>query len=299
MSETTPDGWFTSRYEIVGRITDTALYREVPVLDVRGRRLSIWRVRRHLLPTEAERGLFELHTMAIVGDLLPGVLPILDYGALDGQVWLCVPPVPRAHEIILRLHAGRPDPVAALGAARQLAPILAGLAVAGRVHGCLLPRDLLAVNGRLMVAGSELWRLLARAPLLDALGSDARHLPPETRAGSAPGPAADVYALASLCARLALGTNAIGEELQRELGRKLPRLGAVLGDALSTAPDARPDDPIALVRDIDDAMAAQPRTLMPPRRPDIGTEWDTFERNDTGEEGAFDFDVAKLFATSR
>src|SRR5205809_475465 len=83
----------------------------------------------------------------------------------------------------------------------QLAPILDGAHAHGLVHGYLCARDVLLLRGRVILAGTGLWRMFDRHALADTLIGELG-LAPEARSGLPTTPAADVYSMAALCAQL-------------------------------------------------------------------------------------------------
>jgi hypothetical protein len=140
------------------------------------------------------------------------VVAVLESGRTDEGVYVIqeqVDGVPLAAVLrVLRKRRRTLSPGHALMVARQAAEALAYLAKDARVgHGDLDPGEILvSYEGDVHVADAQLSALQAHvgADLLEDEGRSA-YQPPEVRAGRAPGPPADVYALSLILLEMLIG----------------------------------------------------------------------------------------------
>ncbi|HEY7294200.1 MAG TPA: serine/threonine-protein kinase [Dehalococcoidia bacterium] len=137
----------------------------------------------------------------------PNILPVIDYGEIDGRAYL-VSPVPPTGT--LRQELGRPQPLDQV--TTLLAPVAAALDAAhqrGVVHGNLKPRNILiGANGAPVLDDFGLARLLepdGQGPGGAALGTPA-YMAPEQVQGQLVDGRADQYALGIIAYQLLTGS---------------------------------------------------------------------------------------------
>lgn len=183
---------------VVYRAYDRELGREVAFKELRpGAVTSADRLTALDSPLQAYRGLAH-----------PNVARLFDYGSLDNRLFVSrewVDGLPLA-EVLRRL--GRMAPVAALGAARQLAAALAAAHAQGLAHLRLKPGNVLfGPDGTVRV--TDFGVAVIAPPLLDLEdGGGASWMAPEQEGGEAGDARSDVYTIGLLIHRLFAGAAA-------------------------------------------------------------------------------------------
>ena len=238
-----------------------AMDREVEV------HVALWRMRPELFASEAEKDAFLGVVVDVRALVHPNLRRLHEAGRIEENVFLTCQ-LPTAESLADRLGSGarasEPDILRYAGA---LCNAMQAAHDSGHVHGFLLPSDIVPVAGQVKVGGVGLYSDLNRRVLSELWLPFQRYLAPEVLGGGLVGPASDVYSIGAILAELASGQ--VGQDstvpLLKELKQWNPPLAGVVAAAVADVPEARPQTPRDLLRQlsalfIDDRVptAAQP-----------------------------------------
>jgi serine/threonine-protein kinase len=243
-------------------------------------------------PSFAERFLYEIRFAARLTH--PHVLGVHDSGEADGLLYYVMPYV-EGETLRARLAREGALPLAdTVRLLRELADALAYAHAQGVVHRDLKPENVLLSGGHAVVADFGIAKALAavtRQGTADAAALTATGMSLGTPAYMAPEQAvgdrntdhrADLYALGVIAYEMLAGAHPYGArtaqalvaahltETPAPLGARRPdvppALAALVAQLLAKEPAARPQSAAAVVRTLDDALAAPTRTVPRPRR---------------------------------
>lgn len=223
---------------VVWRATDQLLGRAVALkrVDTAGLDVAAAGQARRRLLREARIGAAVDH---------PRLLRVLDVLVDTDEPWLVLEHVDARSWATLQQRYGPMWPVGAARVAAQVAEGLAALHAAGIVHGDVTAENILVGrDASVRLADFGICRAIgdAAGPMAATTGGR-DHRAPEVRAGAAPGPAADLYALGATVHEAVVGVP-VREDAGASL-LPLPAatgpLGGVLAALLSRDPVRRPD----------------------------------------------------------
>ena len=238
-------------------------------------------------PTARERFMRESRTVAGLNN--PHVIPIHDWGEIDGQLFLDMRLVPGA-DLRARLVADGPmDVERALAVIDQIGSALDAAHAAGIVHRDVKPDNVMIdESGFVYLADFGLAASASETRMTQtghAIGSFA-YMAPERFGVDPVGPAADVYSLTCVLYECIAGTSPYGPSTSIEqvvaghlTGTPTPLggpLDAVIARGLATDPARRHPTAAALVADARRASQgsqAAPTVISAPRRP-VATTFD-------------------------
>ncbi|MFJ9113314.1 PQQ-binding-like beta-propeller repeat protein [Streptomyces sp. NPDC102283] len=200
-------------YRIVALLGEGGMGRVHLARTASGRLAAVKTVHEHLAADPLFRERFRRETLAARAVAGPFTAAVLDAGPDAVQPWLATefcagPTLTRAAGALGPLGAG---PLAGLGAA--LAEALASIHRAGLVHRDLKPANVVLTRGGPKVLDFGIARRAADETLTgtgEVIGSPGFIAPELLTADEEPSPAADVFALAALLARMATGRPPFG-----------------------------------------------------------------------------------------
>ncbi|HYU15139.1 MAG TPA: protein kinase, partial [Candidatus Acidoferrum sp.] len=213
--------------------------------------LALWRMDPVLYAGEEDCASFEQAAAEMRNVVHPHLRRLFEAGRSEDGVPYLTMQLGSPDGIALRLGSGRPaSELDLMRYANAIAEGLEAVHAAGRIHGRLVPADLVEVAGHIKVSGAGLYRGLARDPGLAVVrwGAAVRYLAPEMLAAGAGDPRADVYSMAAILCELASGVSRpdLGEATE-QLATEQLSLADLLARALSQSPERRPGRPAELI----------------------------------------------------
>ncbi|WP_234330794.1 serine/threonine-protein kinase [Streptomyces sp. NRRL S-623] len=202
-----------AEYRLVALLGEGGMGRVQLARTASGRLVAVKTVHEHLAADPGFRERFRRETLAARAVAGPFTAAVLDADPDAVRPWLATefcagPTLAETADALGPLGAG---PLAALGAA--LAEALAGIHRAGLVHRDLKPSNVVLTRGGPKVLDFGIARRAADETLTatgEVIGSPGFIAPELLTADAEPAPAADVFALAALLARLATGRSPYG-----------------------------------------------------------------------------------------
>ncbi|MFD5904281.1 PQQ-binding-like beta-propeller repeat protein [Streptomyces microflavus] len=202
-----------AEYRLVALLGEGGMGRVQLARTASGRLVAVKTVHEHLAADPGFRERFRRETLAARAVAGPFTAAVLDSDPDAVRPWLATefcagPTLTETADALGPLGAG---PLAALGAA--LAEALAGIHRAGLVHRDLKPSNVVLTRGGPKVLDFGIARRAADETLTatgEVIGSPGFIAPELLTADAEPAPAADVFALAALLARLATGRSPYG-----------------------------------------------------------------------------------------
>ncbi|SCK49085.1 Serine/threonine protein kinase [Streptomyces sp. ScaeMP-e48] len=202
-----------AEYRLVALLGEGGMGRVQLARTASGRLVAVKTVHEHLAADPGFRERFRRETLAARAVAGPFTAAVLDADPDAVRPWLATefcagPTLAETADALGPLGAG---PLAALGAA--LAEALAGIHRAGLVHRDLKPSNVVLTRGGPKVLDFGIARRAADEALTatgEVIGSPGFIAPELLTADAEPAPAADVFALAALLARLATGRSPYG-----------------------------------------------------------------------------------------
>lgn len=202
-----------AEYRLVALLGEGGMGRVQLARTASGRLVAVKTVHEHLAADPGFRERFRRETLAARAVAGPFTAAVLDADPDAVRPWLATefcagPTLTETADALGPLGAG---PLAALGAA--LAEALAGIHRAGLVHRDLKPSNVVLTRGGPKVLDFGIARRAADETLTatgEVIGSPGFIAPELLTADAEPAPAADVFALAAMLARLATGRSPYG-----------------------------------------------------------------------------------------
>lgn len=214
------------------------------------RPVSVWLLRPSLTPTPVDAN-------QLVDDVLragsvrhPNIERAVDVGEHDTGIYVAWRRAPGVLSDAAYYH-GQLQRLSLPGLIKDAATGLAAAHQALLVHGCLTPTDICVHDGAASILGVGVWRFRHRALRRITMVDSPSSLAPEVMRDGSPGPAADIFALADIAARLALRVDTAQPvaALRSYLATHYPKLRATFA-ALADEPQKRPSNPVELADEL-------------------------------------------------